>query len=40
MEKQKIYDVVIQNLPGGFSTVNKDGIIVDFNSAAETMTGY
>jgi PAS domain S-box-containing protein len=40
MEKQQIYDVVIQNLPVGFSIVDKDGIIVDFNPAAEEITGY
>ena len=40
MEKQKIYDVVTQNLPVGFSIVDKDGIIVDFNPAAEAITGY
>ena len=38
--KQQLYDVVIQNLPVGFSMVDKDGIIVDFNSAAATITGY
>lgn len=30
----------MQNLPVGFSIVDKDGIIVDFNSAAEVITGY
>jgi two-component system, OmpR family, phosphate regulon sensor histidine kinase PhoR len=40
MEKQKIYDVVMQNLPVGFSIVDKEGIIVDLNSAAEEITGY
>lgn len=40
MEKQEIYDIVIQNLPVGFSIVDRDGIIVDFNPAAEEITGY
>ncbi len=40
MDKQQLYDVVIQNLPVGFSIVDKDGIIVDFNSAGEMITGY
>ncbi len=40
MEKQKIYDAVIQNLPVGFSIVDKNGIIVDFNPAAAEITGY
>jgi PAS domain S-box-containing protein len=40
MEKQRIYDIVIQNLPVGFSVVDKEGVIVDFNPAAEEITGY
>ncbi|OGW33208.1 MAG: hypothetical protein A2X58_12645 [Nitrospirae bacterium GWC2_56_14] len=40
MPKQQLYDVVIQNLPVGFSLMDKAGIIMDFNSAAETITGY
>jgi two-component system phosphate regulon sensor histidine kinase PhoR len=40
MEKQKIYNVVIQNLPVGFSIVDTNGIIVDFNPAAAEITGY
>jgi two-component system phosphate regulon sensor histidine kinase PhoR len=40
MENQKIYDAVIQNLPVGFSIVDKNGIIVDFNPAAAEITGY
>jgi PAS domain S-box-containing protein len=40
MEKQKIYNVVIQNLPVGFSIIDNNGIIVDFNPAAAEITGY
>jgi len=40
MEKQKIYNAVIQNLPVGFSIIDKNGIIVDFNPAAAVITGY
>jgi PAS domain S-box-containing protein len=40
MQKQRIYDIVVNNLPVGFSTVDKDGIVLDFNPAAETITGY
>lgn len=40
MEKQQIYDIIIDNLPVGFSIVDKNGIIVDFNNAAERLTGY
>jgi two-component system phosphate regulon sensor histidine kinase PhoR len=40
MEKQKIYNAVIQNLPVGFSIIDKKGNIVDFNPAAAEITGY
>ncbi|MFZ5997003.1 MAG: PAS domain-containing sensor histidine kinase [Nitrospirota bacterium] len=40
MKKQQIYDVIIATLPVGFSMVDKKGIIVDFNPAAEKITGY
>lgn len=40
MEKQQIYDIIIDNLPVGFSIVDKDGIIIDFNNTAEKITGY
>jgi two-component system phosphate regulon sensor histidine kinase PhoR len=40
MKKEQIYDVIVNNLPVGFSMVDKDGIIVEFNPAAERITGY
>jgi PAS domain S-box-containing protein len=40
MKKEQIYDVIVNNLPIGFSRVDKDGIIVEFNPAAEKLTGY
>jgi PAS domain S-box-containing protein len=40
MDKQRIFDIVIQNLPVGFSIVDRDGIITEFNPAAEEQTGY
>jgi two-component system phosphate regulon sensor histidine kinase PhoR len=40
VEKREIYNIVIQNLPIGFSILDKDGIIVDFNAAAAEITGY
>jgi PAS domain S-box-containing protein len=40
MEKQLVYDTLIENLPVGFSIVDTDGVIVDFNHAAEKITGY
>jgi PAS domain S-box-containing protein len=40
MEKQHIYDIIIDNLPIGFSIVNTEGIVIDFNTTAEKITGY
>jgi PAS domain S-box-containing protein len=40
MQKQQIYHIIINSLPVGFSLVDKDGIIMDFNPAAEKITGY
>jgi two-component system phosphate regulon sensor histidine kinase PhoR len=40
MKTQQVYDTLIKNLPVGFSIVDKNGIIVDFNHTAEKITGY
>lgn len=40
MNKQLIYDIITDNLPIGFSLVDLDGIIFDFNRSAEKITGY
>jgi PAS domain S-box-containing protein len=40
MEQQELYEVVKNNLPIGFTLVDQDGIILDFNPQAEAMTGY
>jgi PAS domain S-box-containing protein len=40
MKKEQVYDALIKNLPVGFSIIDKDGVIVDFNHAAEKITGY
>jgi PAS domain S-box-containing protein len=40
MDKRQIYETIIQNIPVGFSLVDKDGIITEFNPAAEKITGY
>ncbi len=40
MEKQDLYEVVVSNLPVGFSRVDKNGVIIEFNRAAERITGY
>jgi PAS domain-containing protein len=36
----KIYEAIAKNLPVGFSLVDQDGLIVDFNPAAERLTGH
>lgn len=40
MTRQKIYETIVKNLPIGFTTVDEDGITIDFNEAAEMITGY
>ncbi len=40
MDKEQVYDTLIKNLPIGFSIIDKDGVIIDFNHAAEKITGY
>lgn len=40
MKKQDLYEVLVSNLPVGFSRVDKDGTIIEFNKAAERITGY
>jgi two-component system phosphate regulon sensor histidine kinase PhoR len=40
MKAEEIYNIVINNIPVGFSMVDKEGVIVDFNRAAEKITGY
>jgi two-component system phosphate regulon sensor histidine kinase PhoR len=40
VEECRIYEAVKNNLPVGFTLVDKDGMIVDFNSQAEVITGY
>jgi two-component system phosphate regulon sensor histidine kinase PhoR len=40
MKIEEIYSIVLNNIPVGFSMVDKEGIIVDFNHAAEKITGY
>ena len=40
LEQIEIHEIIKNNLPLGFSVVDLDGIIVDFNVTAEKITGY
>ncbi len=40
MEKEQIFELIINNLPIGFSIVDEAGAIVEFNQAAEGITGF
>lgn len=40
MKQDQIYELIKSNLPVGFSIVDKKGKVVDFNRAAEMITGY
>jgi len=40
MDKQQIHDIIAKNLSVGFTIVDRDGFIIDFNPAAEKITGY
>ncbi len=40
MIKQKTYETIINNLPIGFTTVDENGVTIDFNQAAELITGF
>ena len=36
----QIYEAIATKLPIGFSLVDQDGLILDFNPAAEKITGF
>ncbi|MBE0425896.1 MAG: PAS domain-containing sensor histidine kinase [Nitrospirae bacterium] len=40
IDQQQLYEIIKNNLPVGLTLVDKDGIIQDFNSQAEAITGY
>lgn len=40
MDKKQLYELVFDALPIGFSRVDREGVIVEFNRAAERITGY
>jgi PAS domain S-box-containing protein len=35
-----IHEIIKKNIPLGFLVVNREGVIIDFNDAAEKITGY
>jgi two-component system phosphate regulon sensor histidine kinase PhoR len=40
IEEQQIYEIIKNNLPVGFTLVDEEGTVVDFNPQAEAITGY
>jgi len=40
MAKEALYEIIVNNLPYGFMAVDRHGLIVDFNHAAEQITGF
>jgi hypothetical protein len=38
IEECQIYEIVKNSLPIGFTLVDKEGVIIDFNSQAEVIT--
>lgn len=38
--QQQLLEIIKNNVPLGFSIVDQDGVIVDFNTSAESITGY
>ena len=40
IEECQIYELVKNNLPVGFTVVDEEGMIIDFNPQAEVITGY
>ncbi len=40
INKEHLHEIITSNLPIGFFVVNRDGEFVDFNSAAERITGF
>lgn len=40
LDQIQVYEIIKNNLPLGFSVVDREGIIIDFNEAAEKITGY
>ncbi|HMK43222.1 MAG TPA: PAS domain-containing sensor histidine kinase [Dissulfurispiraceae bacterium] len=40
MAKERLYEIIVKHLPHGFMVVDRNGMTVDFNAAAEQITGY
>jgi two-component system phosphate regulon sensor histidine kinase PhoR len=40
IEECQIYEIIKNNLPIGFTLVDEEGMIIDFNQQAEVITGY
>ena len=40
IEECQIYEIIKNSLPMGFTLVDQDGVILDFNQQAEAITGY
>ena len=40
MPDRDVYGLIIQNLPMGFSLVDRNGVVLEFNSMAQDLTGY
>ncbi|MBF0559846.1 MAG: PAS domain S-box protein, partial [Nitrospirae bacterium] len=40
MDKLQIYEIIVKNLPLGFSIVDDNGTIIEANEAAEKIWGY
>jgi two-component system, OmpR family, phosphate regulon sensor histidine kinase PhoR len=40
MNREKILEIIIENLPHGFLLVDRNGVIADFNRSAEEITAY
>ena len=40
MEEHEIYNSILENIPVGFSIVDREGKFIEFNAAAEKISGY
>jgi len=40
MIQNNVHETIMRNIPLGFLMVNRDGVIIEFNEVAETITGF